>query len=42
LGGRSGTSRNGNRTKTVTTEIGPVDVAMPRDTAGSFEPQIVR
>ena len=37
-----GDSRNGTRTKTVITEIGPVDVEVPRDRDGSFEPQIVR
>ncbi len=38
----SGNSRNGRRSKTVTTEVGPVEVSVPRDTEGSFEPQIVR
>lgn len=38
----SGNSRNGTRAKTVLTEVGPVQVKVPRDTAGSFEPQIVR
>ncbi|CAN5646442.1 hypothetical protein BH09ACT7_BH09ACT7_60550 [soil metagenome] len=38
----SGNSRNGNRTKTVFTEIGPVDIDVPRDVNSSFEPQIVR
>lgn len=37
-----GNSRNGARTKTVLTDIGPVEVAIPRDRDGSFEPQIVR
>ncbi|EUA51616.1 transposase, Mutator family protein [Mycobacterium xenopi 3993] len=37
-----GNSRNGARTKTVLTDVGPVEVAMPRDRDGSFEPQIVR
>jgi putative transposase len=35
-------SRNGTRTKTVLTELGPVPVEVPRDRDGSFEPQIVR
>src|SRR5262249_2005783 len=35
-------SRNGHRSKTVTTEIGPVQVDVPRDREGTFEPQIVR
>src|SRR5574337_1534611 len=37
-----GNSRNGARTKQVLTDIGPVEVAIPRDRDGSFEPQIVR
>ncbi len=35
-------SRNGTRTKTVLTEIGPVEIEVPRDREGSFEPVIVR
>jgi putative transposase len=38
----SGNSRNGTRTKRLLTDVGPVEVAMPRDRDGSFEPQIVR
>jgi putative transposase len=38
----SGNSRNGTRAKTVLTEIGPVQIEVPRDTNGSFDPQIVR
>jgi putative transposase len=34
-------SRNGRRSKTVTTDIGPVEIEVPRDRDGSFEPQIV-
>ena len=34
--------RNGYRPKTVTTEVGPVEMEVPRDRDGSFEPQIVR
>jgi putative transposase len=41
-GNNSGNSRNGTRTKTVLTEIGPVQVEVPRDRDGSFEPQLVR
>ena len=37
----SGNSRNGTRSKTVLTEIGPVEIEVPRDTDSSFEPQIV-
>lgn len=41
--GRNGAnSRNGTRSKTVITEVGPVEVAVPRDRDGTFEPQIVR
>jgi transposase-like protein len=35
-------SRNGTRSKTVLTEIGPVQIEVPRDVDASFEPQIVR
>jgi putative transposase len=38
----SGNSRNGTRAKTVLTEIGPVDIEVPRDTNSSFDPQIVK
>lgn len=38
----SGNSRNGTRSKTVLTEIGPVEIEVPRDIASTFEPQIVR
>ena len=37
-----GNSRNGVRTKTVLTEIGPVEIEVPRDTDASFQPQIVK
>src|SRR3954453_20112665 len=37
----SGNSRNGTRSKTVLTEIGPVDIDVPRDRAGTFEPVVV-
>src|SRR5213082_504781 len=36
-----GNSRNGTRVKTLVTEAGPVEVAVPRDRASSFEPKIV-
>ena len=40
--GRNGAnSRNGARSKTVITEVGPVEVEVPRDREGSFEPRIV-
>ena len=38
----SGNSRNGVRSKTVLTEIGPVDIDVPRDVNSSFDPQIVK
>ncbi|GAA5117239.1 hypothetical protein GCM10025762_32780 [Haloechinothrix salitolerans] len=41
-GDNSGNSRNGTRTKTVTTDIGPVEIEVPRDRNGSFDPQTVR
>jgi transposase-like protein len=34
--------RNGHRSKTVTTEVGPVQIDVPRDRAGTFEPRLVR
>lgn len=37
----SGNSRNGNTSKTVLTELGPVDLDVPRDRNGDFEPRIV-
>lgn len=40
-GHHSGNSRNGVRAKTVLTDIGPVELEVPRDRAGSFEPVIV-
>ncbi|MYR89860.1 IS256 family transposase [Streptomyces sp. SID685] len=41
-GRNSGNSRNGTRSKTVLTDVGPVEVKVPRDTAGTFEPQLVK
>ncbi|WP_443048589.1 IS256 family transposase [Streptomyces sp. NBC_00272] len=38
----SGNTRNGTRSKTVVTEVGPVVLDVPRDPEGSFEPQIVK
>ena len=38
----SGNSRNGTRAKTVLTEIGPVQIEVPRDRDASFDPAIVR
>ena len=42
LGRNQANSRNGTRAKTVLTELGPVDIEVPRDRDGSFEPVIVR
>ena len=36
-----GNHRNGSSPKTVQTEVGPVQLDIPRDRAGGFEPQIV-
>jgi putative transposase len=41
-GRNGGNSRNGYRAKTVLTEIGPVQIDVPRDREGTFEPAIVR
>src|SRR5919205_3399244 len=41
-GANSGNSRNGARAKTVLTDVGPIEVEVPRDRQGSFEPAIVR
>jgi putative transposase len=41
-GRNGGNSRNGARAKTVLTDIGPVELEVPRDRDGSFEPKIVR
>jgi len=38
----SGNSRNGTTPKRLLTEIGPVELQVPRDRAGSFDPRIVR
>jgi putative transposase len=37
----SGNSRNGTTPKTLLTDVGPVDLDVPRDRAGTFEPQVV-
>jgi len=41
-GRNTGNSRNGTRSKTVLTEVGEVELDVPRDREGSFEPRIVR
>jgi putative transposase len=40
-GRNGGNSRNGRRGKTLLTEVGPVDIAVPRDRDGTFTPTIV-
>ncbi len=41
--GRNGrNSRNGARSKTVLTDVGPVEISVPRDREGSFEPKMVK
>jgi transposase-like protein len=42
VGDNSGNSRNGRRGKTVITEVGPVEISVPRDRDASFEPQLVK
>ena len=37
----SGNSRNGTSSKTVLTEDGEIAISVPRDRAGSFEPQLI-
>jgi transposase-like protein len=42
VGKNGGNSRNGKRSKTVLTDVGPVEITVPRDRDGSFEPKIVK
>jgi putative transposase len=42
VGRNGGNSRNGRRSKAVLTQVGPVEIDVPRDRVGSFEPRIVR
>ena len=37
----AGNVRNGHSAKTITGEFGEVDIAVPRDRAGSFSPQLI-
>lgn len=41
-GRNSGNSRNGKGTKTVQTETGEIEIEVPRDRAGEFDPQLVK
>jgi putative transposase len=36
-----GNSRNGSSSKTLLTQDGEIEIAVPRDRAGSFEPQLI-
>lgn len=38
----SGNIRNGTRSNTVLTEVGAVEIAVPRDREGSFDPKIMK
>ncbi len=42
VGKNGGNSRNGTRAKTVLTDVGLVEISVPRDRDGSFEPKIVK
>jgi len=37
----TGNRRNGNSTKTLRTDQGPMDIAVPRDRDGEFEPKVI-
>jgi transposase-like protein len=39
--GGAGNHRDGSTSKTLQTELGPVEVRTPRDRHGSFEPRLV-
>ena len=41
-GDGDGNARNGTRSKTVLTKAGPVEIDVPRDRAGTFEPVVVK
>jgi transposase-like protein len=41
VGNGTGNSRNGRTAKTVLTDVGPVEITVPRDRNGTFEPAIV-
>jgi hypothetical protein len=42
VGRRSGNSPNGQATKKMHTDVGPVKIGVPRDRAGTFDPQPAR
>jgi putative transposase len=39
---RASNSRNGHSAKTVQTDTGPVEIQVPRDREGTFEPKLVK
>jgi transposase-like protein len=41
-GGETTNNRNGARSKTVITDVGPLEITVPRDRDGGFGPKIVR
>ncbi|MGX1480886.1 UNVERIFIED_CONTAM: transposase-like protein [Streptomyces canus] len=41
-GKNGGNSRSGTRGRTVLTDVGPVEIAVPHDRDGTFEPKIVK
>ena len=41
LGNNSGNSRNGHNRKTIHSEYGQAEIAVPRDRNGEFEPQVL-
>ena len=41
-GKNGGNSRNGTRSRRVLTDVGPMEITVPRDRDGSFEPRIVK
>lgn len=41
-GKNGGNSRNGTRSKTVLADVAPVEITVPRERDGSFEPKIVK
>jgi len=41
-GNNTGNSRNGTSKKKILTELGDVDIAIPRDRNGEYEPQIIK
>jgi len=42
LGTNSGNSRNGKTSKTIQTDNGPIDIGVPRDRNGEFDPIVVK